>query len=536
MKAGKNIRVTFIDQVTNDGFEKNFTVRYNPGPELVYDLEAASSNIKEGDIVSSAEKIVLTFDEDVFVNTIDYNETSSVQPVSIFDGTVNKNISATITAEGKTVTITPAIAFKDNHTYDVNINFGVIVNKEFLKTNGKYGRTMTGTTISFTVSSQYENYPFAASPLVGYTVNELSVIECTTKPGVDQNTMAISPTRRDDRFAYVLDASNNKVTDCKIKDIVDGFSINLENAITTPGEYTVVLEDSTFNMGEGYTVTTNEEKVEMKYNVVAAPQPVLSATPNPANESKVESINVITLTFDEEVYADEVDIDILNRTDYTVYHAVLQINPKNRTYGEIRVDNEITAEGTYTIVIPEGSFGDKTWFDNDMQTGRTNENIILYYTIGGTTPGGGTSDWKTDPADGSTVTSIKTIHVWNLTVTEMGGGSGKVTVKRDGVELEKIADASWGTDWNELIITTSKEYTEDGVYTFEVPEGFFLDGSGNALPAVTFTYYIGAGSGISNITVDSENAAVYTIDGVKTNINRNGLYIINGKKVSVKKN
>ena len=646
VKAGKNIRVTFIDQVTNDGFEKNFTVRYNPGPELVYDLEAASSNIKEGDIVSSAEKIVLTFDEDVFVNTIDYNETSSVQPVSIFDGTVNKNISATITAEGKTVTITPAIAFKDNHTYDVNINFGVIVNKEFIETNGKYGRTMTGTTISFTVSSQYENYPFAASPLVGYTVNELSVIECTTKPGVDQNTMAISPTRRDDRFAYVLDSSNNKVTDCKIKDIVDGFSINLENAITTPGEYTVVLEDSTFNMGEGYTVTTNEEKVEMKYNVVAAPQPVLSATPNPANESKVESINVITLTFDEEVYADEVDIDITNRTDYTIYHAVLQINPKNRTYGEIRVDNEITAEGTYTIVIPEGSFGDKTWFDNDMQTGRTNENIILYYTVGGTTPGGGTSDWKTDPADGSTVTSIKTIHVWNLTVTEMGGGSGKVTVKRDGVELEKIADASWGTDWNELIITTSKEYTEDGVYTFEVPEGFFLDGSGNALPAVTFTYtigngggdepgtsdwktdpadgstvtsiktihvwnltvtemacssgkvtvkkdgvelekianalygedlneviintskeytedgvytfevpegffidqngnalpavtftyYIGEGSGISNITVDSENAAVYTIDGVKTNINRNGLYIINGKKVSVKKN
>ena len=648
VKAGKNIRVTFLDQVCNDGIEKNFTVRYNPGPELVNDLEASSSNIKEGDIVPSAENIVLTFDEDVFVNNIDYNETSSVQPVSIYDSTVGKNISATIAAEGKTVTITPAIAFKDNHAYDVNINFDAIVNKEFMDTKGKYGRTMSGTTISFTVSSQYENYPFAASPLVGSTVNELSVINCTTKPDADRNTMAISPTRREDKFAYVLDVNKNKVTDCKIKDIVDGFSINLENAITTPGEYTVVLEDSVFNMGEGYTVNTNERNVEMKYTVLAAPQPVLSATPNPANESKVESINVITLTFDEEVYADEVDIDIVNRTDYSFYHAVLQINPKNRTYGEIRVDNEITAEGTYTVVIPEGSFGDKTWFDNDMQTGRTNENIILYYTIGGTSGGdepstsdwktdpadgstvtsiktihvwnltvsemgagagkitvkrdgvelekiadtawgtdwneliistskeytedgvytfevpegffldgsgnslpavtftytigngGGdepaTSDWRTDPADGSTVTSIKTIHVWNLTVSEMGAGAGKITVKRDGVELEKIADTAWGTDWNELIISTSKEYTENGVYTFEVPEGFFLDGSGNALPAVTFTYYIGAGSGISNITVDSENAAVYTIDGVKTNINRNGLYIINGKKVSVKKN
>lgn len=516
VKAGKNIRVTFLDQVCNDGIEKNFTVRYNPGPELVNDLKASSSNIKKGDIVSSAENIVLTFDEDVFVNNIDYNETSSVQPVSIYDSTVGKNISATIAAEGKTVTITPSIAFKDNHAYVVNINFDAIVNNEFIETNGKYGRTISGTTINFTVSSQYENYPFATSPLVGSIVKELSVINCTTKPGVDPNTMAISPTRREDKFAYVLDVNKNKVTDCQIKDIVDGFSINLEKAITTPGEYTVVLEDSTFNMGEGYTVTTNDANVVMKYTVLAAPQPVLSATPNPANESKVESINTITLTFDEEVYADEVEIDIVNRTDYTFYHAVLQINPKNRTYGEIRVDNEITAEGTYTIVIPEGSFGDKTWFDNDMQTGKTNENIILYYTIGGSTPGGGTSDWKTDPADGSTVTSIKKIHVWNLTVSEMVCGSGKIAVKKDGVELEKIADTSWGTDWNELIITTSKEYTENGVYTFEVPEGFFLDGSGNSLPAVTFTYTIGNGGGAVTSDWKTDPADGSTVTSLKT--------------------
>ncbi|MDD7621205.1 MAG: hypothetical protein SPJ79_08995, partial [Prevotella sp.] len=186
--------------------------------------------------------------------------------------------------------------------------------------------------------------------------------------------------------------------------------------------------------------------------------------------------------------------------------------------------------GVYTFEIPEGYF---------VIGGNNAPAFTLTYTVGN---GGGavTSDWKTDPADGSTVTSLKTIHVWNTTVSAMAGGSGKITVKRDGVELEKISDANYGEDLNELIISTSVEYTEDGTYTFEAPEGFFVDDSGNALPAVTFTYYIGEAAGIDNINADADGKVnVYSLDGktVKMNATNDelkslrGIYIINGKKV-----
>ena len=115
----------------------------------------------------------------------------------------------------------------------------------------------------------------------------------------------------------------------------------------------------------------------------------------------------------------------------------------------------------------------------------------------------------------------------------MGCGSGKAVFKRDGVELEQISDASYGIDWNELVIRTSKDYTEDGVYTLEVPEGFFLDGSGQALPAVTFTWTIAEGDGIQSIKADSKQA-VYTLDGRKANASQRGIIIKGGKKVLVK--
>ena len=192
---------------------------------------------------------------------------------------------------------------------------------------------------------------------------------------------------------------------------------------------------------------------------------------------------------------------------------------------------EYTENGTYTFEAPEGFFVDGS--------GNALPAVTFTYTIGN---GGGavTSDWKTDPADGSTVTSLKTIHVWNTTVSAMAGGDGKITVKRDGVELEKISDANYGEDLNELIISTSVEYTEDGTYTFEAPEGFFVDDSGNALPAVTFTYYIGEAAGIDNINADADGKVnVYSLDGktVKMNATNDelkslrGIYIINGKKV-----
>lgn len=44
--AGKNIRISFIDQVSADGYNHDFNVKYNPGPELISDLKPVATSVK----------------------------------------------------------------------------------------------------------------------------------------------------------------------------------------------------------------------------------------------------------------------------------------------------------------------------------------------------------------------------------------------------------------------------------------------------------------------------------------------------------
>ena len=489
--AGKNIRVEFMNVTSIDGFEHDFGVKYNPGPELTDDLNPASRSLMDGDVVASLNDIRLTFEEDVFVNS------EGILPIYVTDLTTQQQVAATMVvdaSDSKTVVITPTESLKDCHEYEFMINYSAIVNKEYVETNGKYGRYYKGEFLKVTLSSLYGNYDFAAAPLPGATVSQLDRIAIYTKPNASFDTEFISPTRREDRFVWVETEAGEKVAECTVKDdVTNGFSINLAEPITESGKYFVVLQDSVYNMGEGFTMETNDSEVRIPYNILKAPEATITITAaDPTSETKVEALESITLVFSEWVYADECQVQVLNKSTYVPHSATLTVNPKNRSMAVINfADGALTDEGSYTITIPEASVGDQLWYESEGTTGKMNETINLYYTIGKDQGGDDDGDWKTDPANNSTVTSLYEIHVWNTTVSEMGCGSGKAIFKRDGVELEHISDASYGIDWNELVIRTSKDYTEDGIYTLEVPEGFFLDGTGNALPAVTFTWTIG---------------------------------------------
>ncbi len=512
--AGKNIRVSFLNQVSNDGFEHDFSVCYNPGPELINDLEPTSVSVADNAIIDNFDKLTLTFDEDVNIHTLE----GGVLSLLITDLTTNAKVDAEIAAEGKTVTVTPSSPLINTHKYDIYINNEVIVNNEYIETNGKYGRYMKGKDINFTFFKDYATYDFMTDPIAGSTVRELSVIKCTQKEGTDSYYNAISITRQEDKEVYVIDSNRKRVTTCKIEDnIVSGFTLTLENPITTSGEYTVVIEDSVYVTGEGFGQEKNASPVYLKYTVLAAPQAVITVeSSDPASESTVESLSQVMIEFSEEVYGKDETVYFFDPVNYVQYPATFQVNPKNRKVAMVSLAEPITEAGNYRLTLEEGVVGDQAWNDSGYMTGKVNVGTTLFFTVGSGSQGGDDSQWKTDPENGSTVTSLKTIHVWNTTVSEMAGGAGKITVKRDGVELEKISDTSFGVDWNELIISTSVEYTENGTYTFEAPEGFFLDGSGNALPAVTFTYYIGNGGGAVTSDWKTDPADGSTVTSLKT--------------------
>ena len=512
--AGKNVRISFLNQVSNDGFDHDFNVRYNPGPELINDLEPTSVSVADNAIIDSFDKLTLTFDEDVNIRTLE----GGVLSLLITDLTTNAKVDAEIAAEGKTVTVTPSSPLINTHKYDIYINHEVIVNNEYIETNGKYGRYMKGKDINFTFFKDYATYDFMTDPIAGSTVRELRTIKCTQKEGTDSYYNAISITRQEGKEVYVIDSNRKRVTTCKIDDnIVSGFTLTLENPITTSGEYTVVIEDSVYVTGEGFGQEKNESPVYLKYTVLSAPQAVITVdSSDPASESTVESLSQVMIEFSEEVYGKDETVYFFDPVNYVQYPATFQVNPKNRKVAMVSLAEPITEAGNYRLTLEEGVVGDQAWNDSGYMTGKVNVGTTLFFSVGSGSQGGDDSQWKTDPENGSTVTSLKTIHVWNTTVTEMGCGSGKITVKRDGVELEKISDTNYGVDWNELIISTSVEYTENGTYTFEAPEGFFVDGSGNALPAVTFTYTIGNGGGAVTSDWKTDPADGSTVTSLKT--------------------
>ena len=107
--------------------------------------------------------------------------------------------------------IIPAEDLKDKHQYELTIKERVIVNKEYVETNGKYGNYMTEQSYGFTIYANVDTYDFVTSPVEGSSVNEISTIICSMKPGADEGTSAIGYANPTDKFVYLLNEKNEKV-------------------------------------------------------------------------------------------------------------------------------------------------------------------------------------------------------------------------------------------------------------------------------------------------------------------------------------
>ncbi len=538
MKAGKNIRLSFVGLVSTDGLTHDDLcdgVKFNPGDELVADFTPTKVSIKSGDVISEFDKLELTFDEEVAIN-----KPAGREQVVFTDATSGKNIEATITVDendAKKVIVTPITELKNTHNFDITINEAVIVNKQYTETNGKYGRYMTEQSYVFSLNKNKGVLDFVVTPVEGSIVNEISTITCKTDQTKSSSTNWLSYSGMTEDYVYVklVNEKGDSIARATIKscDDNDGFTLTFDPAITTPGKYTVVMTDSVYCLGEGYEVTPNDYEVRFEYTVIAAPEATLELTATPADEATVQSLKTITLTADEAIYGVTTPITAYNRAERKSYTGKLTLDPTNGNQAIITFDEEITAEGDYSVDIPEGVLGDETWYDNDYQTGTCNPYMTLYYTVG--EKGGETSNIVADPADGSHVDALSKITVTFTDQSEVSTGSGMITVKKDGVQVARIdAELDWDV-WNRINITYSA--TEDGVYTFEFPEGYIVDANYEAIPAFTLTYYVGSASGINAVSADSNaNAKVFTFDGkaVESVKGLKGAYIVNGKKVVLK--
>ena len=539
IKNGKNVRFTLTGVVANDGLDhSDITARWNPGQELVATLAPSSvymnESVKEVDIVKNYYRHVLEFNEDITIKEnasaadVTYKDTKSGRIIYGYVKSVNNN--------SKQVIVIPAEDLKDKHEYELTIKERVIVNKEFVETNGKYGNVMPEQSYKFTIYANKDAYDFITSPVEGSNVNEISTIVCSMKPGANAGTSAIGYAHRTDKFVYLLNEKNEKVATATCGDVENGMFIKFSPAITEPGTYTVHIEDSVYFIGTGFEAVQNEQPVEFKYTVVAAPEE-LQFTTDPENESTITSLGEIVIMSDKDIYGTTTPIQAY--CDRQVFNGTLTMSDVNRREAYIEFTDAagepITAEGEYRIEIPAGVFGNKAWYDSDCLSGACNAATTLYYTVGKEAT---EITYTADPADGSKVDALGTVTI-DYNTTSIMASSGQIVIYKDGKELKKVEAEVVYKDPNDLNevshkATVAVNATEKGVYTIEIPEGYFVDENGDNIPAVTLTYYVGVASGIQNIDAEIAKGAVYNLNGVKVNKATKGIFIVNGKKVAKK--
>lgn len=539
IKNGKNVRFTLTGVVANDGLDhSDITARWNPGQELVATLAPSSvymnESVKEVDIVKNYYRHVLEFNEDITINEnasaadVTYKDTKSGRIIYGYVKSVNNN--------SKQVIVIPAEDLKDKHEYELTIKESVIVNKEFVETNGKYGNVMPEQSYKFTIYANKDAYDFMTNPVEGSTVHEISTIVCSMKPGANAGTSAIGYAHRTDKFVYLLNEKNEKVATATCGDVENGMFIKFSPAITEPGTYTVHIEDSVYFVGTGFEALQNEQPVEFKYTVVAAPEE-LQFTTDPENESTITSLGEIVIMSDKDIYGTTTPIQAY--CDRQVFNGTLTMGGVNRREAYIEFTDAagepITAEGEYRIEIPAGVFGDKAWYDSDGLSGACNAATTLYFTVGKEAT---EIAYTTDPANGSEVDALKDVTI-DYNTSSIGTGNGMIEIYKDGEKVARVdAEIIYKNpdDWDEVShkATIPVNATEKGVYTIEIPEGYFCDANGDPIPAVTLTYYVGVASGIQNIDAEIAKGAVYNLNGVKVSKATKGIFIVNGKKVAKK--
>lgn len=426
IKNGKNVRFTLTGVIANDGLDhSDITARWNPGKELVATLIPSrvymNESVKEVDVVKNYYRHVLEFNEDININNnasaadVTYKDTKSGRIIYGYVKPVENN--------SKQVIVIPAEDLKDKHEYELTIKDRVIVNKEFVETNGKYGNYMPEQSYKFTIYANKE----------------------------------------------------------------------------APKEF--------------------------------------EFTTDPANESTIPEIGEIVIMSDKEIYGTTTPVTAY--CDRLVFNGKLTIGDINRKEAYISFIDEsgeaLTTEGEYRIEIPAGVFGDKAWYDSDGLSGACNAATTLYFTVGKETP---KITYTTDPADGSEVAALKDVTI-DYNIESIGPGSGMIEIRKDGEKVARV-DAeiiyqnpdNWDEVSHKAKIPVNVE--EKGVYTIVIPEGYFCYESGDPIPAVTLTYYVGVASGIQNIDAEIAKGAVYNLNGVKVNKATKGIYIVNGKKVAKK--
>ena len=257
----------------------------------------------------------------------------------------------------------------------------------------------------------------------------------------------------------VINSYHNFVVSLLVKD-ANGLVVKGNNG-EKDGSYISVYVDAKFNLPEVTMVdpapdATVEKISTIKFGYADGIQP-----------SWFDNITILDKT--RNVVAKSVDVTSVipegeeGNWDYIVKEVVVSFN------------NEITENGTYTVVVPEGMFN----LDLSAQGFNTKNNREATFNI---TVDNGDNPMPSinvsiDPVPGE-VASLKDFDLIFNDANEAGWGDGFPTLTYPDGTVVKIKNQDIGTAWNELTLSLDEEITAPGEYILTLPAAsVYLDGT-----------------------------------------------------------
>ena len=238
---------------------------------------------------------------------------------------------------------------------------------------------------------------------------------------------------------------------------------------------------------------------------------------DPAPDATVEKISTIKFGFETGIAPSYLaNITILDKARNVVATSknieVIYPNETAEWGPEVIVsfDNEITENGTYTVVVPEGVF------NVDLQSQgfemKSNREAIFNITVdNGDTPSQA-MHVSANPQEGE-VNSLKDFEFtfMDYNVCDWTYDVYPYITDAEGNVVE-LSNFGWGTAYNQLVCSLSKEITEPGTYVLTIPAGAvtYNDDPDNLNSEVTFTYTI-ADKSNENVSITPEAGNVTEI-------------------------
>lgn len=470
-------------------------------------------------------------------------------------------------------------AITEAGTYTIHADEGAFVEAAWSETDSKYtavadGNKSAAFTSTFTINPSYN--PLALNLLTPANNAELGCLEHFTLDfqelaygtEVEESSdaaKAITISGPDESGAStakaVVGANWDNMT-------VKSYKITFQDAddnditFTKEGQYT-------FTIPAGYfTYDGNESPVITATVTVGAP---VELTVSPTTGSTMRSIKQITLSYNMEsgLYL-EPNEDLLDQITLTPKNSGTAISASSKgEFSEAGLPvifaTPVTADGVYTLSVPAGFFVQKEvveyngdYISQDKANGFKSAALTAEYTVSASalTVFGG---YSLEPANDQTVKDISTVVISFPNIPEEAASSlyqaaeNTISISNGTDTYAGSAMKDWnyegeGMKFNIRFMNADEEpieaITDDGNWTLTIQSGAFTyDGDSNDL--ITAVYHVDHTVGVAEIEgAEDGTVTVVSIDGKvllrnapadAVNGLENGLYIVNGKKVLVKK-